>query len=1390
MTSARVSAHSLDHGAARDALPGRAPGGATPREHTEHDEPAEAHPVPREHSGESRADAAGGVSGTRFAFPASYAQERLWFDDQIEPGSALYNSAVAFRLRGDLDVEALRASLIAVARRHDALRTTFAFRDGRLVQIVAEELVPQIDIRDLRGEPAAVREARAAELAQAAAREPFDLTAGPLVRALLLRLGDVEHRLVFTLHHIVADGWSVRVIFEELSAFYAARVRGVEPHLEPVAVQYPDFAVWEREWLHREVLDRELAFWRRQLGGPLAELALPTDRPASRSAGFRGAARYVSWPRRLTDRLHELARSEGASLFMVLLAALDVLLHRYAGDEEIRVGAPVANRDHPGLERAVGFFANTVVFRSDLSGDPPFRTLLRRVRAMALEVYQNHHAPFQKVVEVVRPARDARRNVLFPVLLALQPALEGTLHLPGIQVEVLPLDTGASKFDLQLELQETPSGLRGTVQYATELFDDGTVARMIGHLHTLLKGILDAPDLPISALPMITPAEREQVVATWNDTRTSYPRDACVHELFARQAARASEAIAVVYGDRTLTYGELDHRSAVLAARLLGLGVGPGVLVGVAAERSPEYLVAILGVLRAGGAYVPLDLTYPRERLAFMLADSRARVLLAADEGAVAGLDLEATVMSLAQAMQAPPGERPELPRAPVTAERAAYVMYTSGSTGRPKGVVVPHRAVCALALDRSAGAIGAGDVVAHASSLSFDPSTFEIWGALLNGARLAILPTATLLDPARLAAELSRHGVTVMALPHSLFRHIVRDRPAAFRGLRYLQVGGEPLDGESVRRVLAAGPPSQLANAYGPTEATTFATTYVVRQAPSESSRIQIGRPIDNARVYVLDRHRRPVGIGVPGELYIGGDGVALGYLHRPELTAERFLPDPFSPYPGARMYRTGDRARLLPSGDLDFLGRVDRQMKVRGFRIEPEEVEAVLRGLTGVSDAAVVAREDEPGDRRLIAYVIASDPSSPPEPAGLRREAALRLPEHMVPAAIVPVDTFPLLPNGKIDYAALPRPEQHAGGGGGAADRPRDALEMQLATLWERVLHTRPIGIHDNFFELGGHSLLAATLLSEVAAAFEHHLPLVTLFRAPTVASLARVLREEGWASPAPTLVPLQPDGPRAPFVLVHRAGGHLLVYRSLVLAMPAEQPVWGIQAPGHERMQPVYTSVPAMAAHYVEELVRRWPEGPYHLGGSSFGGIVAFEMARLLRERGAAMGRLVLFDTYPPDQVQRLAHPPLWYRLSRFGRRMARRAEELSTRSNAERAAALLRRARMLVKWLGAKRSAVTPGPGGRPSAPGTPRHDPVVAAFYRAAAEHRMQPYPGRVTLFVAANTVRPPFIPADLGWSRWALGGVDVHHVPGTHLSMLEEPHVRVLADALCASLRD
>jgi amino acid adenylation domain-containing protein/non-ribosomal peptide synthase protein (TIGR01720 family) len=1069
--------------------------------------------------------------------PASFAQERLWFLHQLAPQSPMYNIPAALCLRGALDVAALEQTLTEIVRRHEALRTTFAVAAGQPLQVITPPRPVPLPVTDLCHLPEGRRQAEARRRANAEAQCPFDLEQGPLLRTSLLRLGEQEHILLLTLHHSVADGWSLGVLVRELGALYPACRAGRPSPLPPPPLQYPDYAVWQRQWLQGAVLQEQLAYWRARLRG-LAVLELPTDRPRPASLSFRGAAQSFDLPSELLAALQALCRREKATLFMTLLAAFQALLGRHAGQDDVSVGTPVANRNRAELEGLIGFFVNTLVLRADLSGNPSFRALLARVREAALGAYAHQDLPFERLVADLQPQRDPSRNPLFQVMFALQNAPLTRLQLPGLTVSRLDTEEASSTFDLSVSLRETGEALAGWCEYSTDLFDEATIRRLLGHYRRLLEAIVANPDRRLGELPLLTEAERHQILADWSSAPAGSPPARCLHRLFEEQAERAPDAVAVVSEREQLTYRELNRRANRLAHFLRRAGVGAEVPVAVCLERSAELVVALLAVLKAGGAYVPLDPAYPRERLALLLHDARAPLLLAQQEllpglppfrGTSACLDTDGERIA---------AESPADPIAAVDADNLAYVLFTSGSTGKPKGVAVSHGAAAGhFVTVQSALALGPDDRVLQFASPAFDVSLEEIFPTLLTGATL-VLPGPDLWAPADFLHQAARLGLSVVNLPTAYWREVVEHlhEPAAGLALRrqgwpghlrLVVVGGEAVPAEAVRLWQRVGLPAvRLVNGYGPTEATVTATLYEVppQEGDVAESRVPIGRPLPNRSVYVLDRDGQPVPIGVPGELYLGGAGLARGYLHAAALTAERFVPDPFSQEAGARLYRTGDRARWLPDGNLEFLGRLDAQVKVRGFRVEPAEVEAALTEHPLIRQAHVVAREDPHGNKRLVAYLICREHDRPELSAKeLREHLQERVPDYMLPAAFVFLQALPTSPNGKVDARALPAPDWAGGERNGAYVAPRTPREQRLAEIWAAVLGSERVGIHDNFFELGGDSILSIQVISRARQAGLHLTPR-QMFQHQTVAELAAAA---GTASTAAVAAPERETG-----------------------------------------------------------------------------------------------------------------------------------------------------------------------------------------------------------------------------------------------------------------------
>jgi len=996
--------------------------------------------------------------------PLSFAQQRLWLLEQIEPGSAAYHLAGAVEMRGQLDVEALRRALQMIVRRHESLRTRLPAEGGTPRQVVAGGLTGELPVVDVGG-----GHPRLARLMKAELQRPFDLAQGPLYRTVLYRLEHDVHVLQLTCHHVVFDGWSMGVFVRELTALYGEFAGGAGAELPPLPVQYADYACWQRQRLAGEVLERQLDYWRGRLAGAPRALELPTDHPRPAIETHRGARQAFVIPDGLARRLMELSRAEGATLFMTLLAAFSVLLSRYSGQRDLVLGTPIAGRSRPELEGLIGFFVNTLVLRMDVSGQPSFRELLLRVKETALEAYAHQDVPFERLVEELRPERDLGRNPLFQVMFVLQNAPRQDLALPGLRVTPLEIERNAAQFDVSLHLRPRPEGLVGFFEYATDLFEAGTIERMAGHFVRLLTGVVTDPACRITELPLLTEGELSRL-AEWNATAQSYPA-VCVQDLIWERGCQVSERVAVECGGRRLSYGELLERAEALARHLRGLGVGPGERVGIYLERSLELVVSVLGVLRAGGAYVPLDPGYPRERLEYMVEDSGLRVLLSQRE--LAGSEPRG-----AGAVLYVDGEWGEAGHGPVgwreaEGEDLAYVIYTSGSTGKPKGVAVRHRSLVNLltSMGREPGLSGE-DVLLSVTTLSFDIAGLELYLPLLQGGRVALATRDEASDGVRLRELLLGSGATVMQATPATWRLLLEAGWNGASGLKVL-CGGEALTRDLADELVARA--GEVWNVYGPTETTIWSSACRVGRGEA----VSIGRPIGNTRMYVLDEALRPLPVGVPGELYIGGDGLAQGYWGRPELTGERFVPDPLGG--GDRLYRTGDVARWLADGRLECLGRVDHQVKVRGFRIELGEIEAALAEHPGVKQSVVVAQPGTGGERQLVAY-LAHGTAPQPSVTELRAQLKRRLPVYMVPSSFVFLDKLPLTPNGKLDRKALAGLDAAHGHAREAFVPPHTPMEVFIADLWKQALGVERVGRRDNFFDLGGHSLLAMQVLAPI--------------------------------------------------------------------------------------------------------------------------------------------------------------------------------------------------------------------------------------------------------------------------------------------------------------------
>ena len=1031
--------------------------------------------------------------------PLSYAQERLWITEQDRPDTPLYNLPLAFSLRGALDGDALRSAVEAFIARHEIMRTTFAVQDGTPLQCIAREAAIELPTVPVESRPGALRDALARR-----ANEPFRLDRGPLLRAALLRRSAGEHVLFFMPHHILFDGWSLSVFLDELSILYPASAGQTQTPIPDVPLQYADYALWERSRLQGERLEAGQTFWEGELAGALPHLGLPADRPRPPVRGHHGATEWIDLPESLTTVLQQAARPHGATLFMLLLAAYAALLQRYTAQDEIVVGCPVANRIHPALTRTVGFFVNSIPVRIRTRRGQGFGDLLDQVRDTCLRAFEHQHVPLQHILARVRPPRDPGRTPLFQTLFSFENTSQRCRTMGDIAVERVPVPHDSALTDLTVTVACSGTGLQVGFNYATDLFDAATIRQMMAHYGNLLQAVADRPDARVGELALLSPAELRRVTVEWNASAAA-PADTTIHACFEQQAAARPDAVAVEMppaADGTdaasLTYAELNRRADRLARRLRASGVAPGAVVALCAERSLDIPAALLAILKTGAAYLPLDPSDPPERLALVIEDARPVCILAQAElrerlskTTVAILTLgsekpanrdpgPAGDPAAAESSQAENGpSASDKPGRPAGPDSLAYIMYTSGSTGRPKGVMIPHRGVVRLVRQPNYVDLSSATRTLLFAPLTFDASTFEIWAALLNGGCLTVFPAGRP-TIAALGRTVEQSAVNTLWLSAELFRTVVNEDLGALRQVRQLVTGGDVLPVAQVRRALQAMPGCRLVNGYGPTENTTFTCCHTVAEADTRHASIPIGRPVSGSTVYIVDPDLRPVPPGVPGELVTGGDGVALGYLNRPELTSRSFPADPFSGQAGARLYRTGDRARRRRDGTVEFLGRMDRQIKIRGFRVEPGETEAIFNSLAEIRRAAVLAQPAPGGGRELCGFYSLQDRAALTV-TDLRRRLRRHLPDYMIPRRMIELDGLPVTANGKIDRAALARKGQAAARPAPVA-QPRTDAERYLADLWQELLATPAVGRNDNFFRLGGHSLLAMQTIERV--------------------------------------------------------------------------------------------------------------------------------------------------------------------------------------------------------------------------------------------------------------------------------------------------------------------
>jgi amino acid adenylation domain-containing protein len=1320
--------------------------------------------------------------------PLSYGQRSLWVVHQDEPGSAAYNVAFAVAVSSALDRAALRQAMQALVDRHAILRTTYPLVDGRPTQHIAGAGVALLDFHEVP----ALGDEELHERVHADYARPFDLVHGPLLRTTVFTRGPLDHVLLITAHHIALDGWSVLLLLDEMRKLYVEQTRGTPADLVRPELEYSDYTTWQARLLASPEGEALARYWERKLAAPRAEVEIPADRARPTYRSLRGATFDFRFDAELSSRLSRLARDEGTTLFVLMLAAFKVLLYRYSGTEDVVVGTPTLGRNRAEFGRILGHFVNAVPLRSRVTADMPFRTLMDTLRRTLLEAIDAQEYPLALMVERLQPTRDSSRSPLFETMFVLQrfeqfrelsellsaEASDTPADFGGLQVRRFAMHQQEGQFDLGLGLVEHGDTLTGALNYNTDLFDASSMRRLADHYCNLLRGIVADPQARVGQLPLLDAAERQALCrpAAW----AAQPALA-MHERFEAQVERDPHAIALCCDGERLDYGELNRRANRLAHRLRELDVRPGTLVGLRAERSIDLVVGLIGILKSGGAYLPIDLAYPADRVAFMLEDAQAPVVvtqralldqLPAHRAVVVCVD-DAALAGYPQT-NPPPAAGPD---------DLIYVIFTSGSTGKPKGTLLTHRAVDRL-LQATQPWFGFGptDVWTLFHSVAFDFSVWELWGALACGGRLVVVPYWVSRAPDAFLDLLRQEGVTVLNQTPSAFRQLVQAElasgPARPTALRWVVFGGEALELQSLRPWFDRHGDNQprLVNMYGITETCVHVSYRPITRADLDSGcGSVIGVPIPDLTVRVLDAALEPTPVGVVGEMYVGGPGLARGYLNRPELTCERFIADPFQA--GQRLYRTGDLARRRADGDLEYIGRIDQQVKIRGFRIELGEIESALARHPRVRQTAVLARSDPGGSTRLIAYVAPAE-GEPLDASALREHLRASLPEYMLPAHFVFLATLPLTTNNKVDVKALPEPEDQPATSAGAHVEPRTTLEFQLLALWRQVLGVDSLGTRDNFFDHGGHSLIAVELLSRIEQVYGRKLPLATLFQAPSVAQMADVLIASDWSASWRSLVAINPLGSAVPIFLVPGVGGNVLMFGKLSKLLGADQPLFGLQARGLDGKEEPFRSIADMAQHYVVEIQSARPKGPYFIGGTCTGGVIAYEVAQRLIERGEDV-RLVMLETWPPATARirgwttRALWPAqyLWLKLVGYGKELI----HLPLRQWPEFVRRKLRTGRAVFD-VGLKETL-----GGS-----TYYVEKVVDATLHAVARYEPRPYAGGLLNVIAINRPLPTqAVDTRRTWEKLAQGKSEAVMVPAEDSGRLFiSPHVEVVAEIL------
>ena len=1296
-------------------------------------------------------------------YPLSPMQQGMLFHSRLAPQSGVYVEQVQCTLRGDLQVAAFEQAWQDVMARHAILRTSFVGEKLKEpVQIVHRDLEVPLEILDWRHLSRDEQQSRLEARAASERAQGFDLTQAPLLRLALVRTTDETHEFLWTYHHILLDGWSQPLLYQEVFSLYEAHIRGEELALAPSRA-YRDYIVW----LKRQDMAAAETFWRNTLEGFDTPTPLATARPlnAVEDQPECYAEAEINVPAETTAALQAFARQHGFTLNTLVQAGWALLLGRYSDEDDVLFGVTVSGRptDLPGADTMIGLFINTLPLRVRLDESAPVQEWLKSLRTQQGELQQYQYTPLIQIHE-------------WSELSGSQPLFESILVFENYPTD---MSTSSPALSLQIEnvrsVEQTNYPLTAVAGVADELmlkivyderrFDPAAIQRMLGHWTTLLEGMMERPDQEVASLPLLTDAERQQLLVDWQATETPFPETRCVYELFAAQVDRTPDAVAVVFEDQSLTYRQLDRRANRLAHHLRSLDVGAETVVGLCVERSLEMIVGLWGILKAGGAYLPLDPSYPPERLAFMIEDAQTPVVLTqealqerlpADDVAVVCLDSDWEQIAQASTTR---------PAVNVTPEDLAYVIYTSGSTGKPKGTLLEHRGLTNFATGwQELTGLDTESRVLQFLSYGFDGSFTDFFPTPLVGATLHLVPEELRLQPVALARYMQDQGITHVNMTPSMLSVLPNE---AYPALKTVVVGGEVCPRELVARWL---PGPRFINAYGPTEATVAASYYALNELPETLDVIPIGRPLSNVRLYVLDAQGRPLPVGVPGELVIGGVGVARGYLNRPNLTAKHFVPDPFSDEPGARMYHTGDRARYQENGDLEFLGRMDQQVKLRGFRVELGEIEAVLTELPEIQQAAVTVHGANAGREQLVAYVVpaAEEPSEIPD---LQAWLGENLPAYMMPSTTVTLDTLPLTPSGKIDRRALPEPDVAASSARETTVRPRDALELQLTRIWEEILDIHPVGVKDDFFELGGHSLLAMRLIAVLQEELDVNVPIMSLFQEPTIEQLASAIRQQDEGATTSSVVPIQPEGDNPPLFFIHPSGGSVHWYADLAHHLGKDWPFYGIQARGLQGDDEIHTRVEEMASYYIKAIKSVQPNGPYFLGSWSMGVVIAFEIAQQLKAMDDDVKLLALLDqgpVLPKEEPEDEAA----YLIDTFGKHVPLDVEALRQLDADAQIAHVWKKARE-VDWIYPD---VT-----------LPQFSHFVRMLQTQTDAWRAyvpRPYPGRITLFRARRQSDHAPDSPDMGWSELALDGVEVIQTPGDHLSMIHNPRARILARKL------